>query len=101
MNNSTTNRQVCLAHRPKGLPKENDWAIINGTIPKIKQGQVLTKIKYISIDPAMRGWLNDSPSYVPPVGLGSVMRALTVGEIIESKKASVFGQLASEKPIFL
>ncbi len=88
MNNIITNRQVCLANRPKGLPKENDWSIINGTIPKIEQGQVLTKIKYISIDPAMRGWLNDSPSYVPPVGLGSVMRALTVGEIIESKNDS-------------
>ena len=88
MNNIITNRQVCLANRPKGLPKENDWSIINGTIPKIEQGQVLTKIKYISIDPAMRGWLNDSPSYVPPVGLGSVMRALTVGKIIESKNDS-------------
>ena len=88
MKKSIINRQVCLANRPKGLPKDSDWTIIDGTIPRIAQGQVLTKIKYISIDPAMRGWLNDSPSYVPPVGLGSVMRALTVGEIIESKNDS-------------
>ena len=71
--------------RPVGLPKASDWAIIDGAIPNIKPGEVLTKVRYISIDPAMRGWLNDSPSYIPPIGLGSVMRALTVGEIIESK----------------
>lgn len=84
MSNSS-NRQVCLASRPVGLPKPSDWTIINGAIPNIEPGEVLTKVRYISIDPAMRGWLNDSPSYIPPVGLGSVMRALTVGEIIESK----------------
>ena len=59
MSNSS-NRQVCLASRPVGLPKASDWTIIDGSIPNIEPGEVLTKVRYISIDPAMRGWLNDT-----------------------------------------
>ncbi len=78
------NHQIKLAARPVGLPKESDWERAETPIPSPGPGQLLTKIHYMSVDPAMRGWMNDRPSYVPPVGIGEVMRALTVGEVIES-----------------
>tara|TARA_B100000029_G_C17567360_1_gene955502 strand:+ start:263 stop:1279 length:1017 start_codon:yes stop_codon:yes gene_type:complete len=83
--NCKSNRQVCLASRPKGLPNPTNWNIISRQIPTIQSGEVLIKVRFISIDPAMRGWMNDRVSYIPPVQIGSVMRALTVGEIVESK----------------
>ena len=81
---SNINHQIKLAARPVGLPKESDWERAEAPIPSPGPGEVLTKTHYMSVDPAMRGWMNDRPSYVPPVGIGEVMRALTVGEVIES-----------------
>ena len=52
-------------------------------LPKLNSGQVLIQQHYISLDPAMRGWMNDSRSYIPPVALGEVMRAGSVGQVIE------------------
>ena len=78
------NRQVRLAARPDGLPKSTDWTIVDKPIARPGAGEVLVKVRYISVDPAMRGWMDDRASYVPPVGLGTVMRALTVSEVIES-----------------
>ena len=81
---SNVNHQIKLAARPVGLPKESDWERAESPVPSPGPGEVLTKTHYMSVDPAMRGWMNDRPSYVPPVGIGEVMRALTVGEVIES-----------------
>ena len=78
------NRQVRLAARPEGLPKLTDWSIADEPVVVPGSGEVLVKVHYISVDPAMRGWMNDRPSYIPPVGLGSVMRALTVSKVVES-----------------
>ena len=78
------NRQVRLAARPEGLPKLTDWSIADEPVVVPGPGEVLVKVHYISVDPAMRGWMNDRPSYIPPVGLGSVMRALTVSKVVES-----------------
>jgi len=85
MTDGRWNRQVRLAARPEGLPKAIDWEIVDAPIPVPGPSEVLTRIRYLSVDPAMRGWMNDRPSYVPVLELGSVMRALTVGEIMESK----------------
>ncbi len=82
------NRQVCLAARPEGLPKSTDWSIVEEPVVALGPGEILVKVRYISVDPAMRGWMNDRPSYVPPVRLGAVMRALTVSEVVESNNAS-------------
>lgn len=82
------NRQVRLAARPEGLPKPNDWTIVDEPVVAPGPGEVLVKVRYISVDPAMRGWMNDRASYIPPVGLGAVMRALTVSEVVESNNAS-------------
>lgn len=79
------NKQVILKQRPVGLPDESTWATTQGDIPSPKEGEVVVKQHYISLDPAMRGWINDAKSYLPPVGIGEVMRAGSVGEVIESK----------------
>jgi NADPH-dependent curcumin reductase len=84
---SAVNHQVKLAKRPNGLPTNEDWEFAEAPIPEPGAEQVLVKILYISLDPAMRGWMNDAPSYIPPVGIGEVMRAGTVGKVIESKNA--------------
>jgi len=78
------NTQVKLIARPRGLPKLSDWEICSTDRPTITDGQVLVKVIYLSIDPAMRGWMNDAKSYIPPVGIGEVMRAGGVGVIVES-----------------
>ena len=53
--------------------------------PSPAEGEALVEVQYVSLDPAMRGWLNDAKSYVPPVGIGEVMRAIGVGRVVESK----------------
>ena len=82
---TTMNKQWRLKTRPIGEPSADTWKYTESEIPSITEGQLLIKIEYISIDPAMRGWLNDAKSYIPPVQIGEVMRAGTVGKVIESK----------------
>jgi NADPH-dependent curcumin reductase len=79
------NRQVRLAARPVGLPKASDWDHTEEPVSQPGEGEVLVKLKYLSLDPAMRGWMNDARSYVPPVGIGEVMRAGGVGEVLASE----------------
>lgn len=78
------NKQQILSIRPVGLPGPETWKLVESEIPELNEGQFLVKNKYISLDPAMRGWMNDVRSYIPPVELGAVMRAGTVGEVIKS-----------------
>jgi NADPH-dependent curcumin reductase CurA len=79
------NKQIILAKRPVGMPDAATWTLETNPIPEIKEGEFLVQQHYISLDPAMRGWMNDSKSYIPPVGIGEVMRAGSVGEVIASK----------------
>jgi NADPH-dependent curcumin reductase len=83
------NHQYRLAARPIGLPKATDWEYAEAPIPEPGEGEVLVKILYVSLDPAMRGWMNDTRSYIPPVGIGEVMRALAAGEGIASEHPDV------------
>jgi len=80
----TINHQVRLASRPVGLPKRADWSFTEEPVAEPGDGTFLVKIIYISLDPAMRGWLNESRSYIAPVAIGDVMRALAVGRVIAS-----------------
>jgi NADPH-dependent curcumin reductase CurA len=80
-----TNRQFRLASRPDGLPGQECWELTEETPREPGEGEVLVKVLMLSLDPAMRGWMNDVPSYVPPVGLGEVMRAIGVGEVAASQ----------------
>ena len=82
---TTSNHQFRLAARPVGLPKRTDWSYTEEPVRAPNDGEVLVKIAYLSLDPAMRGWMNDVKSYIPPVQLGEVMRAGGVGEVLESR----------------
>ena len=79
------NRQFRLAARPSGLPKRSDWQLTTEPVAQPADGQLLVKVLQISLDPAMRGWMNEGRSYIPPVGIGEVMRAGGVGKVIASK----------------
>jgi NADPH-dependent curcumin reductase CurA len=79
------NRQYRLAARPVGLPKKSDWEFITAPPRAPGEGEVLVGVEYLSLDPAMRGWMNEGKSYIAPVKLGEVMRALGVGKVLESK----------------
>jgi NADPH-dependent curcumin reductase len=88
MSNTTTaltNHQVRLAARPEGLPKASDWKHTSEPVAEPADGGVLVKTLMISLDPAMRGWMNEGKSYIPPVGIGEVMRAGGVGVVVASK----------------
>jgi len=79
------NTQFRLAARPVGLPKDSDWQITKEPVRELADGEVLVKTLYLSLDPAMRGWMNDAKSYIRPVGIGEVMRAGGLGEVVASK----------------
>ncbi len=83
------NKRVLLAKRPEGLPDESTWKLEERPLPVIEEGEALIKTEYISIDPAMRGWVKDAKSYLPPVQVGDVMRAASVGKVIESKNSNI------------
>jgi NADPH-dependent curcumin reductase len=83
-----TNHQVRLAARPEGLPKASDWQHTSEPVAEPADGGVLVKTLMISLDPAMRGWMNEGKSYIPPVGIGEVMRAGAVGVVVASKNAA-------------
>jgi NADPH-dependent curcumin reductase CurA len=80
-----TNRQFRLASRPVGMAKPSDWNVTTEPVLDPPQGQILVKVLYLSLDPAMRGWMNEGKSYIAPVGIGEVMRAGGVGKVIASK----------------
>jgi NADPH-dependent curcumin reductase CurA len=82
------NHKFELAARPVGMPKRSDWNYKQESVRNLTDGELLVKILYISLDPAMRGWMNESKSYVPPVGIGETMRALALGRVIASKNAN-------------
>ena len=79
------NTRVKLASRPVGLPQPANFAIDTVDVPALTEGQVLVKISFISLDPAMRGWMNEGRSYIKPIQIGDVFRAGTAGQVVESK----------------
>ena len=83
-----TNRQFKLIARPVGLPKRTDFEFTTAPVAEPGAGEVLVKVQYISLDPAMRGWMNEGRSYIPPVKLGEVMRAGAAGRVLASKNAA-------------
>ena len=79
------NRQFRLAARPVGLPTADAWSLTRAAVSEPEDGQVLVKVLQVSLDPAMRGWMNEGRSYIAPVGIGEVMRAGAVGRVIASR----------------
>ncbi len=84
------NKQILFRKRPVGMPDAATWSLEKTPIPTLKEGEVLIEHHYISLDPAMRGWMNDSRSYIPPIAINDVMRAGSIGKVIESKNHPKF-----------
>jgi NADPH-dependent curcumin reductase len=80
-----TSRRVLLRRRPVGRPVTEDFEIVVSPIPQVRDGDVLRRTIYLSLDPYMRGRMSDGPSYATPVALGEVMGGQTVGEVVESR----------------
>src|SRR5471032_3179071 len=83
--NVLENLQFRLAARPVGTVKDSDWQRVTEPVRELADGDVLVKVLYLSMDPAMRGWMNDAKSYIRPVAIGEVMRAGGVGVVVASK----------------
>jgi NADPH-dependent curcumin reductase CurA len=82
---NSTNNQVRLAARPSGLPKPSDWELTTEPVPSPSDGEFVVAVSHLSIDPAMRGWMNAGASYIEPVEVGAVMRAGAVGQVTASE----------------
>ncbi len=84
---SLTNRQLRLKTRPEGLVTRNDFDLVERPVPELKDGEVLLRTLYLSMDPTNRVWMRDIPQYLPPVALGEVMRALGLGRVVQSRSS--------------
>ena len=97
------NHQFRLAARPVGMPKRSDWNFVEEPVRQPGDNEVLVKTLYLSLDPAMRGWMNEGRSYIPPVEIGAVMRAGGVGQVLASRHPAfkegdeVYGTLGAQE----
>jgi NADPH-dependent curcumin reductase len=94
-----THRQVRLKSRPIGIPEASHFEIVSVPVPEPRDGEMLIRNEFLSVDPAMRGWVNAAANYARPVGIGEVMRAYAAGEVVASRHKAfregdkVMGQL--------
>ncbi|MFQ3340978.1 MAG: NADPH-dependent curcumin reductase CurA [Flavobacteriaceae bacterium] len=84
------NKAQILVKRPEGFPEKETWSLTESLLPELNHGEILIENYYISLDPAMRGWLNNTRSYIPPVELNSVMRSGSVGKVIQANGKTKF-----------
>lgn len=82
------NKKAVLAARPEGMVKASDFNISDDEVREINDGEILVAIKYLSLDPALRGWMNEGTTYIKGVEIGAVMRCFSAGEIVQSKNDS-------------
>lgn len=82
---ASENRRFQLIRRPKGMPVPEDFRLVREAVPRAPEGGMVIRNHYVSLDPAQRGWMDDAPSYMPPIGLGDAVRATTVGRVHESR----------------
>ncbi|AEV75782.1 putative NADP-dependent oxidoreductase [Mycolicibacterium rhodesiae NBB3] len=82
---SETNRRIVLAKRPSGLVDDETVRLESEPAPQPADGEALVKVRYLSIDPTIRTWMDDVPSYLPPIQIGEVIRSGGVGEVVESR----------------
>jgi NADPH-dependent curcumin reductase CurA len=83
------NRRFRLIKRPTGMAQRTDFEFSTVPVGEPGPGEVVLRVLYLSLDPAMRGWMNESKSYIPPVGLGEVMRAIGLGQVVASNDPSL------------
>jgi NADPH-dependent curcumin reductase CurA len=79
-----SNRRYLLHQRPSGRVDADTFELVTEPVPEIGEGEALVRTAYISVDPTNRGWLNDTPTYLPPVGIGEVVRAGGLGRVVKS-----------------
>jgi NADPH-dependent curcumin reductase CurA len=84
----TANRQILLRRRPTGLLQSGDTELVTAQAPEPAEGEALVRTTYVGIDAAARTWLDDQPGYLPPVQLGEVIRAASIGEVVASRCAA-------------
>ncbi|APG64474.1 NADP-dependent oxidoreductase [Tenacibaculum todarodis] len=84
------NKQIIFKKRPVGNVEADTFELQNNPIPELKEGEILIQNHYISLDPAMRGWMNDTKSYIPPVGINDVMRSGSIGKVVKANKHPIF-----------
>ncbi|MDU8887064.1 NADP-dependent oxidoreductase [Yeosuana sp. MJ-SS3] len=84
------NKQLIFVKRPIGFPEPDIWRLEKNDIPDLKDGEFLVQNHYVSLDPAMRGWMNANRSYIEPIKVGDVMRAGTIGKIVKVKNNPKF-----------
>lgn len=81
---SESNRRIVLAERPTGMVNEQTTRLEELALPEPGAGEALVRVRYISIDPTIRTWMDDAPGYLPPIGIDEVVRSGGVGEVIKS-----------------
>jgi NADPH-dependent curcumin reductase CurA len=81
---ATTNRRFLLRERPSERIGPETFELVEEDVPAIGDGEALVRTQWISLDPSNRGWINDTPTYLPPVGIGEVMRGLGLGRVLAS-----------------
>ena len=81
------NKKFLLNSRPVGMPEDNCWKLVDEKISSLKKSEILIEVKFLSIDPYMRGRMNDGVSYAAPAKIGEPMTGETVGEVVESKSS--------------
>lgn len=82
---SKNNRKIILKSRPLGIPQSDNFEIVEEPLGELKQGELLVRNQYLSVEPAMRGWVNAVSNYSDAVATGSVMRAFSAGEVVASR----------------
>jgi len=78
------NKQIIFKKRPSGAPDSDTWNLETNLVPALEEGEILIQHHYISLDPAMRGWMNDTKSYIPPIAIDDVMRAGSIGKVVKN-----------------
>ncbi len=74
-----------LAARPAGMVDAETVRMEHGPAPEPGEGEALVRVRYLSIDPTIRTWMNDAPGYLPPIGIGEVIRGAGIGEVVSSQ----------------
>jgi NADPH-dependent curcumin reductase CurA len=82
------NRQIVLASRPQGVPKSSDFRVVQQSVPKVRDGQLLVQVDYVSVDPYLRGLMRDVRSYAEPIGVEQVIPGRAAGTVLDSRHPS-------------
>src|ERR1700722_1224062 len=96
---ANVNRRLLLATRPSGMVDGATIRMSDGPVPEPADGEALVRVRYLSIDPTIRTWMDDAPGYLPPIGIGEVIRGAGIGEVVASNSTNhsvgdlVFGML--------